>query len=120
MSTLHIAAAAVVKVSIGSPSGNRVAQFVQRGGIIPEGVSEELLERLLDRGLIEVLEVDDAEVEEAEEKPDEGKYKSVSVKDLKADIEKRNEGRADAAKVVPAEPGNRPEIVAALLADDAK
>ncbi|MFI8593735.1 hypothetical protein ACIGCK_04805 [Microbacterium sp. NPDC078428] len=47
-------------------------------------------------------------------------YKGVSVADLKAEIAKRNEGRADDAKIVPAEPGNRPEVVAALVADDEK
>ena len=49
----HVATAAVVKVSIGSPSGNRVAAFIQRGDVVPEGVAEEQLKRLIDRGLIE-------------------------------------------------------------------
>jgi hypothetical protein len=111
MSTLHIATAAVVKVSIGSPTGNRVAQFVQRGGIVPDGVAEDQLERLIARGLIEVLEVEPEEV-------DEGRYQGISVKDLKAEIALRNEKREDNAKLVPDEPGNRPELVAALLADD--
>lgn len=47
-------------------------------------------------------------------------YKGVTVPDLKSEIEKRNEGREDADKISPAEPGNRPELVAALVADDAK
>lgn len=45
-------------------------------------------------------------------------YKGVTVPDLKAEIDTRNEGREDTAKIAVAEPGNRPEIVAALVADD--
>lgn len=52
----HIATAAVVKVSIGSPSGNSVAQFVRRGDIVPEGVDEAQLERLEKQGFIAVLD----------------------------------------------------------------
>ena len=124
MSTQHIATAAFVKVSIGSPSGNRVAQLIQRDGVIPQGVDEAQLERLTARGLITAVEVDepadDSEDGDGSQVLDEGVYKGVSVKDLKAEIENRNTDRADDAKVVPAEPGNRPQIVAALLADDNK
>ena len=35
-----------------------------------------------------------------------------------AHTDQRNEGREDDKKIVPVEPGNRPEIVAALVADD--
>lgn len=59
MSAQHIATAAVVKVSIGSPSGNRVARLVRRGDVIPEGVAEEQLERLVARGLIGRVETDE-------------------------------------------------------------
>lgn len=131
MSTQHIATAAFVKVSIGSPSGNRVAQLIQRDGLIPQGVDEAQLERLTARGLIAEVEVEVEVAEPADtdngdgdgdgsQALDEGVYKGVSVKDLKAEIENRNTDRADDAKVVPAEPGNRPQIVAALLADDNK
>lgn len=124
MSTQHIATAAFVKVSIGSPSGNRVAQLIQRDGLIPQGVDEAQLERLTARGLIAAVEIDepadDSEDGDGSQVLDEGVYKGVSVKDLKAEIENRNTDRADDAKVVPAEPGNRPQIVAALLADDNK
>ncbi|MFP7833129.1 hypothetical protein [Marisediminicola sp. LYQ134] len=53
--TLHIVTAAVVKVSVGAPPANRVANIVRRGGIVPEGVDEKVLKNLLSRGLIEVL-----------------------------------------------------------------
>ncbi|MFE7198508.1 hypothetical protein [Microbacterium oxydans] len=117
MSSQHIATAAVVKVSIGSPSGNRVAQFVQRGDLVPGGVAEEQLEHLVSRGLIKAVEVEEPEEEETF---DEGVYKGVNVKDLKADLAARNEGREGDAVIIPAEPGHRPQIVAALLADDNK
>ncbi|WEK60508.1 MAG: hypothetical protein P0Y60_14500 [Candidatus Microbacterium colombiense] len=117
MSTQHIATAGFVKVSIGSPSGNRVAQLIQRGGVIPGGVDEEQLDRLVGRGLVEAIDVE--EVEE-EEELDEGVYKGVSVKDLKADLAGRNEGREGDAVITPVEPGHRPQIIAALLADDSK
>ena len=60
----HIATAAVVKVSIGSPSGNRVAAFVQRGDVIPEGVAEDQLNRLIDRGLITSVTVEEPDAGE--------------------------------------------------------
>lgn len=120
MSTQHIATAAVVKVSIGSPSGNRVAQFVQRGGVVPEGVDEAQIERLIARGLIAVDEVEEIEEGTTPDPIDEGVYKGVNVPELKAELAKRNEGREGDAVITPAEPGNRPEIVAALLADDEK
>lgn len=62
----HIATAAVVKVSIGSPSGNSVAVFVQRGGLVPEGVPEEQLERLVRQGFIEEIEAEEGEATEPE------------------------------------------------------
>ncbi|AZS46670.1 hypothetical protein [Microbacterium oxydans] len=120
MSTQHIATAAFVKVSIGSPSGNRVAQLIQRGSVVPGGVDEAQLERLVDRGLIEAVDVEDIEVTEEDEDLDEGVYKGVKVADLKADLAKRNEGREGDAVITPTEPGHRPQIVAALLADDAE
>lgn len=67
MSAQHIATAAVVKVSIGDPSGNTLARLVYRGGIVPEGVSEKDLERLVARGLIA-----EVEVIKGEEMPDAG------------------------------------------------
>lgn len=119
MAEQHVVTAAFVKVSIGSPTGNRVAVHLRRGDIVPNGVIESQLEHLVDRGLIEVEEIEDAE-DAGSEDIDEGVYKGVSVKDLKADLAKRNEGREGEAVITPAEPGHRPQIVAALLADDNK
>lgn len=45
-------ASGTVKVSIGSAAGNRVARILRDGDVIPEGVDEETLARLFDRGLI--------------------------------------------------------------------
>lgn len=59
----HIATAAVVKVSIGSPSGNSVAQFVRRGDLVPAGVDDAQIERLVKRGFIEEFEAPEAEPE---------------------------------------------------------
>lgn len=60
---LHVATAAVVKVSIGSTSGNRVALLVYRGDLIPEAADTEQVDRLLERGLIAAVEVDDEDGE---------------------------------------------------------
>lgn len=51
--TLHVVTSAVVKVSIGSPGGNRVAHIARRGDVLPAGVDETQLETLAKRGLIE-------------------------------------------------------------------
>lgn len=120
MSTQHIVTAAFVKVSIGSPTGNRVAALLHRGDVVPTGVVEDQLERLVDRGLIEAEEIEDAQESAAEEENEVEAYAGVNVADLKAEIAKRNEGREDDKKIVPAEPGNRPELVASLVADDAE
>ncbi|MEX8058737.1 hypothetical protein [Microbacterium sp. 16-032] len=113
MSTQHIAKARVVKVAVGASSGNRVARILFAGDIVPDGVAEDQIERLLERGLIEAVESGDEEV-------DEGAYEGVNVTELKKLISERNKGREGDTKITPAEPGNRPEIVAALLADDAR
>lgn len=48
---------------------------------------------------------------------DEG-YSDWSVKELKAEIDSRNEDRDEDDQIVPEEPGNKAELVAALEADD--
>jgi hypothetical protein len=55
---LHIVTAAFAKVSLGGNGGNRVARFVQRGDLVPEGVDSEQLERLTARGLIAPVELE--------------------------------------------------------------
>lgn len=61
--TLHIATATVVKVSIGSAGGNSVAQFVRRGDLIPDGVDEAQLERLVKQGFVTELEAPEPDPE---------------------------------------------------------
>lgn len=121
MSTLHIVKAAAAKVSIGGAGGNRVAVILRRDDIVPLGVDDEQLARLVDRGILSAVEVED-ETEEEPTEPgepiDEGVYKGVKVPDLKAEIDTRNEGRDEESKIVVAAPKQRPQIVAALLADD--
>lgn len=101
----HIVIAPAVQVTAGART-----HFIETGSLLPDGVPADVLERLVSEEMIAVV------VEEI----DEGVYKDVSVKDLKAELGKRNEGRDGDAKIIPADPGNRPEIVAALLADDTK
>lgn len=45
-------------------------------------------------------------------------YKGVTIPDLKAEIAKRNEGRPEEEQL--SSDGNRPDLVAALIADDTK
>lgn len=49
----HVVKAPVVKVSIGSPGGNRIARILRAGATVPEGVHDDQLKALVDRGLIE-------------------------------------------------------------------
>lgn len=87
-------------------------RYVYKGGVISDAESTaEGIEHLLGAGLI---------VELSEPVDESSPYGDVNVADLKADIKKRNEGRAEADLIVPAEPGNRAELVAALVADDTK
>jgi hypothetical protein len=44
--------------------------------------------------------------------------KGPTIAELQAEIDKRNEGREDDNKIVPEAPGNKPELIAALEADD--
>lgn len=57
MADLYRVKAPVVKVSIGSLDGNRVARILRAGAIVPEGVAAESLEQLTKRGFIEKFEV---------------------------------------------------------------
>lgn len=44
-----------VKVSIGAAGGNKVAQLLRRGDVVPEGVAVEQLADLVERGFLEVV-----------------------------------------------------------------
>jgi len=45
-------------------------------------------------------------------------YEGVTVPELKADLDRRNATRDEGHLIVVDAPGNRPELVAALVADD--
>lgn len=105
-------ASVVIAPAVQVTVGGRVL-FLEEGAVLPDGIDEATLGRFRDEQLIADLAAPEAQI-------DEGVYKDVSVKDLKADLAKRNEGREGDEKIVPVEPGNRPQIVAALIADDAK
>lgn len=114
--TLFKAKAKAVKVRVGSAGGNTVAHILRAGSVLPAGVAQEEIDGLVERGLVEAVpDEPTATIELAGEGP----YAGAPVKDLKSELESRNQGRAEGEKIVPAEPGNRAEIVAALLADDA-
>lgn len=103
-----IGSAAVLRLVDGSE------RYVYKRGVFnAEAVDAERIEHLVSVGLIEKIPEPVAPVETAA-----SKYEGVSVNDLKAEIAKRNEGRDEDKKIVPAEPGNRAELVAALIADD--
>lgn len=54
----------IVKVSIGALGGHKVAHILSLGDTVPEGVSEEQVAGLVERGLIEeIAEPDLAEIE---------------------------------------------------------
>lgn len=81
-------------------------------------VTPESLERSIRLGQVEAVDVTDANVtpEAAELDP----YAGVTVPDLRNIIAARNETREDDTRIQPAQPGNRPELVAALIDDDAR
>lgn len=95
------------------PTKDGSERYMYRGALIGDGFTAEGIKHALSVGLI-------APVEDAPADGEDEPYKGVTVADLKADIEKRNVGRSEADLIVAAEPGNRPELVAALVADDAK
>lgn len=53
-------------------------------------------------------------------KPEPTGYEARKKDDLAQEIASRNEGRDEADLIVPAEPGNKPDLIAALEADDQK
>jgi colicin import membrane protein len=103
MATFYRAKASVVKVSIGPSTGNRVARIITGGGIIPEGVEQEQLDRLAKLKLIEKVTVADEPTEaeakaaadaEAKAKADEAaKAKAAADAKAKADAEAKAAGK---------------------------
>lgn len=57
--SIYIAKAAAVKVPVGAATGNRVAHIVRSGDVIPAGVDAAVLAKLVERRLIEKVEVAD-------------------------------------------------------------
>lgn len=62
----YAAKSRVVKVAVGSANGNRVARILFAGDIVPDGVDEEQIERLVKRGLIEKVETGEVELPEGD------------------------------------------------------
>ena len=89
---------AVVQVTV----GGRVHQ-VARGADLPAGVAPETVQRLVAKGLIE-------------EYAQPSGYAELTVDELKALIEQRNEGREESEQL-PAK-GKKSDLIAALEADD--
>ncbi|MDQ1127568.1 hypothetical protein QE428_002601 [Microbacterium sp. SORGH_AS 505] len=104
-------AAAQIVVKVPGAAGGET--YLRRGRLLPATVEKAEVKRLLELGLIAGVDgADDADAGDES-------YKGVTVTDLKAEIDNRNKDREDAAKIAPAGT-NRPDLVAALVADDAK
>lgn len=100
MAPTYQAAAAVVKVSIGPAAGNRVARFIKRGGIIPEGVEQATLDLLEDRGLVEkvsVAETDTSEADDAASAAAEAEAKAAAEAEAKAKADADAKAKTTAA-----------------------
>lgn len=104
-------AAAQIVVKVPGAAGGET--YLRRGRLLPATVEKTELKRLLTLGLI--VAADAPAGNDGGDEP----YKGTNVADLKVEIENRNKDREDAAKIAPA--GNtRPDLVAALVADDAQ
>lgn len=79
MSTQHIVSAAAAKVSIGAAGGNRVGVMLRRGDVVPQGVAQEQLERLVGRGLIQEVEVEEPAAEPAAEPAESETQEQVEI-----------------------------------------
>lgn len=106
MSKLYVASAPVVKVAVGPANGNRVARIIKRGGVIPEGVDQDKLDQLEQRGLIEALsDPEDTAAAEAEATAAAKAKAAAEAKaaaDAKAAGEAEAKAKAAAAKTTPA------------------
>lgn len=79
--------ATVVKVAVGPVDGNRVARFIERGGIIPDGVDQGLLDKLVDLGRIEKVTEEPAEDLAAEEAARAAEAKAAADAKAQADAD---------------------------------
>lgn len=98
MADLYRVKAPVVKVSIGSLDGNRVARILRAGAIVPEGVATESLEQLTKRGFIEKLEVTAVAI------PDEEPVQDASTSDQGAPQGTEDEEQGDGNEQPPTPP----------------
>ncbi|MGX5772693.1 hypothetical protein ACWKWN_18275 [Microbacterium trichothecenolyticum] len=93
----HVVTRNAVKVSIGAAAGNKVASLLRRGDIVPEGVAEEQLADLVERGFLEEVETGEAE-SDAGESGEDAEAKAAAEK-AEADAKKAPAGaKAPAAK----------------------
>lgn len=94
----YIAKAPVVKVSIGAAEGNRVARILREGTPIPDGVTDEQLKSLVDRGLIVEAPPTEEELAAAAEAKKQAAAATAKAKaDAKAKAEAEAKARAEAA-----------------------
>lgn len=95
---------------------DRHERYLDHGAVFGADIIDEAnAEHLLRVGLIDVAESSGAPgAADTSDSP----YKGWNADALKAELEKRNADRE--VKIVPQEPGNKPEILAALIADDAQ
>lgn len=113
MSVTHVVVggAAVLKARSGS------SDYLYRGALVDsDAYTADSIDHGVSVGLLAEVppQEDSGETEQPEP------YEGVKVADLKVEIDTRNKDRADDDKIVPAEPGHRAELVAALVADDEK
>lgn len=101
MADLYQAKAPVVKVSVGSASGNRVARIIRAGDVVPAGVNEEALAALVKRGLIVKVVPQQSAAAKAKADADakakaDAEAKTKADADAKADAEAKAKADADA------------------------
>ncbi|WP_220015058.1 hypothetical protein [Clavibacter michiganensis] len=122
--TTHMVTGTVVKVSVGSASGNRIARILRHGDIVPEGVDDELLARLADRGLISELPSDEellAEAlaeREAEAAAVQAEFDARVAEAAERIVTERTQAVVDAAVVDAAIAEERDRVAAAAAADN--
>jgi len=99
----------VVKV----PGAQGGETYLRKGRFLPESVTPREVKRLKELGLVETVSVELPDTATGDEP-----FKGVTIPDLTAEIEKRNQGRDEDKKIAP-KGTKREDLVAALVADDA-